>query len=132
VIRGYRRFQRREHVNLACAADLENGPAAIAHIQVAFRIECDAGGDAHALDIRRNGARRRDLIDDSILAAGGIQHAFAIHREARGVHDVGDERARFVIEVDLVNRHRRLLPARSAERHVGVSERVNGRVADWV
>ena len=46
-----RRLDRGEDVDLALLADLEDRPAAIADVQVVLAIECQAGTDAHALDI---------------------------------------------------------------------------------
>ena len=59
------RLQRGEHVNLTRAADLEDGAAAIADIEILVRIERDAGGDAHAFHIDRAVPGRRDLVDDA-------------------------------------------------------------------
>src|ERR1700676_1554763 len=69
----YRRFERGENVNLALPADLEDGAAAIADVQVAIRIEDDAGGHAHAFHINCAIARRGHAVDAAFLAAGRVE-----------------------------------------------------------
>ena len=60
-----RRLQRGEDEDLAVGADLENGAAAVAHVQVLLAVEGDAGGHAHAFHVDRHVAVGRHLVDDS-------------------------------------------------------------------
>ena len=58
MVRRDARFERRENENLPARADLENAAASIADVQIAVTIERDAGGDAHAFDVRFGSAGR--------------------------------------------------------------------------
>jgi len=78
MIGGDGRLHGGEDVDLALPADLENGAAAVADVQKIVLIEGDASGDAHAFHIHREIARRRDLIDKSLMAAGGVKDAVRI------------------------------------------------------
>ena len=96
-------LQGRENVNLARPADFENGAAAVAHVEILFGIERDAGGHAHSFDVHRCGTRRRDLIDDTVIAAGDIERARFVKSEAGGVHQIRHERLGSVVQVDFVD-----------------------------
>ena len=61
-------LERGEDENLAVAGDLEDGPAAVAHIEVLSAVEGDAGGDPHALGIRGHGAIGSDAVYGAIVA----------------------------------------------------------------
>src|ERR1019366_8965790 len=86
-----RRLQGGEHVDLPLPADFEDGAAAVADVQVALRIEDDAGGHAHAFHVNRAVARRRHAVDIAFVAAGGVQHVVLIDGQTAGVHQVTDE-----------------------------------------
>ncbi len=58
----------------------------------------------------------RDLIHDAVIAARDVQHAFAIERQTRGIHQIRHERLGIVVRVDFVNGDRRFLTTRAAER----------------
>src|SRR5439155_2080410 len=113
MIRRDGRFQGCKDVNLARAADLENGSATIADVQILFGIESNSGRDTHAFHVWRHTTRWRHLINDPILAARNIQRSGAIESQSRGVHHIADERLRSVVEIDLVNRYGCLLAPRT-------------------
>src|SRR5690349_21193638 len=87
----YRRFERGEHVNLPLAADLEDGAAAIADVEIAVRIEDDASGHAHAFHINCAVARRRHAVDVPLLAAGNVEHVVVVDGHSAGVHQITDK-----------------------------------------
>src|SRR5208283_1703118 len=103
-----------KHVNLARAADLENGAATVAHVEVLIGIKRQAGGHSHTFHVDGHVTGGRDLINDSLKPAGDIQHAFAVEGQTGGVHDVADEWPRGVVEVDLVNGDGSFLATRTA------------------
>ena len=85
-------FQRGENENLAVGADLENGAAAVAHVQVLFPVESDARGYSHAFHEYRHVAGGRHLVHHAVVAAGDVQHALRIEGHASGIHQFVDER----------------------------------------
>ena len=121
---------RGEDVNLAFAADLENGAAAVADVEISFLIERDAGGDAHAFDVHGEVAAGRDLIHHAVVAAGRVEHAFGVDREAGGVHQIGDQGAGVMVRVDFVNRHGSFLAGRAAEGRVDVAVAVDDGIGN--
>src|SRR5580658_3904068 len=132
MVRGDGRLQRGENVNLARLADFEHRAAAIADVQVLFRIKGDAGGHAHPFHVDRHIAGGSGLINDAVVAAGYVECAGLVERQASSVHDFAGEGFRVVVQIDLVDRHGRLLAAGSAEGDVDVAERVHSRVADRI
>src|ERR1051326_1723721 len=125
MIRGDRGFKRCKHVNLARAADLENRAAAISDIQVFVLIECQTGRNTHAFYEHRSVSVRSHLVYDAVVTARYIERAFIVQSEAGGVHDVGDKGPRRIVQINLVNRYRGLLAARSTERGVYVPKAVH-------
>ena len=121
VIRRHGRFERGEYENLAVGIDLENRAAAVAHKKIADGIERDSGGDAHAFDPKLRAAVRRDAMDGPVVAAGDVEISFAVQRQARGIHEFGDEGFHRVVGRDLVERDGDLLPAVAAVGDVDVS-----------
>src|SRR5580698_4481774 len=93
VVRGDRWLDGGENVDLAFAADLEDGAAAVADVKKTLLVECEAGSDAHSFDINSEVPAGRDLIYHSVMTAGRIENSFGVHGEAGGVHQVGYERA---------------------------------------
>ena len=129
MIGGDGRLQRGEHENLAVGADLENGAAAVADVEVVFAVEGDAGGHAHALDVDRHVAVGRRL--GRRCRRSGWKHRAGRARSNAsdgGVHQIVDERLHIEVEIDAIDRHRRLLPARSAEGGEDIAERIDGGV----
>src|SRR5204863_1013213 len=110
----------RKHENFAARADLENAPAPIADIKIAFAIECNAGSDAHAFDVRFGSACRIDTINIPFKPARHEQIAGKAERKACRVHDVGHKWRDRSFRGDLVNRYRRLLTTSSAVCGVNV------------
>src|SRR5580704_5121691 len=86
MISGDGRFESGEDEDFALRTDLENRAAAVSDKQVAFRIEGEAGGDAHAFDPLLAAAVGRDAIDGAVMASGNEQVTFCVEREACGVH----------------------------------------------
>src|SRR5579872_2160907 len=111
VIRGNRRLQCGEYIDLPRTADLEDRSTAVAHVEVLFVIECKAGRNAHPLRVYGHISVRRYLVDDAIVAAGDIEYAFAIEGNSRGIHDIGDKRLQVVIRIQAVHRYWRFLAA---------------------
>src|SRR5690606_16749649 len=125
VVGRNRGLQSGEDEDLLVARDLEDGAgaarAAVPDVKILFRIEGQAGGDAHALDVDLHVAVGSHLVDMSFEAAGDVQHALAIEVKPVGVHDVVDERLDVIVQVDFVTRHRNLLAARAAEGGIDVA-----------
>ncbi len=130
VVGGDGRFQRGEDEDLAAGTDLENGAAAIAHVEILLAIEGDSGGHAHAFHEHGHVAVGRDLVDEAIVAAGDVQHALAIEGQRGGVHQLVDERLHGEVQIDLVDRDRDFLAARSAEGGVDIAEGIDRGVGD--
>src|SRR5579884_120689 len=97
MIGGDGRFERSEHVDLARAADFEDGAAAIADIKIFLAVESDSGCDAHALDEYRHIAAARDLIHNPVVTAGDIEDSLAVKCQPGGIHQIGNEWLRIVI-----------------------------------
>src|SRR5262249_22801540 len=125
MVRGDRRFERSENEDLSCRADLENRAAAVADVEVALLVECQAGGDSHALDENRHVAIGRYLVHDPVHPAADVKRSLTVERQAGGVHHVCDKRPDVVVEVDLVNSDRNLLAARTAESRENVAETID-------
>ena len=88
------------------------------------------GGDAHAFDPQFRAALGRDAMNGAVIAAGDVQHAGRVHRQAGGVHHLGHERLDLMSGRDFVERDRDFLPALPAEGHVDVSFGIHGGVSD--
>src|ERR1035437_1222214 len=119
------RFQCGEDKDLAAGTDLEDGAAAIAHVEIAFTVERNPGRHAHAFHVHTHVAAGRDLVHEAIEAAGDIQRTLLIEGERGGVHELVDERRQGEVQIDLVDRYRDLLAARSAEGGEDVAERID-------
>src|SRR5580704_10779612 len=128
MIGGQRWLQRREYVNLALAADLENGAAAVADVQITFTVEDDAGGHAHPFHVGGGVACAGNLIYQPVAAAGYVQRLFLIERQTGGVDDVGHQRLRVQSRVDLEHRNRSLDAGPSAEGDEDVARVIHHRV----
>src|SRR5271165_1144780 len=68
VVRRDARLQSGEDEYLLVAANLENGAAAVAHVEILTLIKSNPRGDPHALSIRRHVSIRRHAINRAILA----------------------------------------------------------------
>ena len=125
MIGGDRGLDGGEDVNLALAADFENGAAAVADIEEALLIEGDAGGDAHAFDVHGEVSAGRDLVDHAIVAAGGVEHAFGV--EARPVAFIRSETSGsgVMMRIDFIDRNGSFLSGRSAEGGVDIAVAVD-------
>ena len=132
MVGGDGRLERGEDEDLAVGADLENGAAAVADVEVVLAVEGDAGGDAHAFHVDRHVAGGRDLVDEAVIAAGDVEQALGIEGQAGGVHQVVEERLHAEVQVDLEHRYRDLLAARSAEGGVDIAEGVDRRIGHRV
>ena len=55
------------------------------------------------------------------MARRNIHLAFAVKGNRRGIHHVAEKRLHVVIGIDLEDRHRNFLPARSGESHIDVA-----------
>ena len=95
-------------------------------------VERDSGGDAHAFDPKLRAAVGRDAMDGAVVAAGNVEIAFAIERQARGIHQFGDERLHRVVRRDFVKRDGNFLSALAAVGDVDVSFGVHGGIGDGV
>ena len=84
MVRRDGRFQRGEHVNLSRAADLEHSSAAVAHIQILFFVERDAGGHTHTFHIHGHVSGGRDLVDDAVVTAGNVEQTFFVKGQPVG------------------------------------------------
>src|SRR6516165_6467653 len=115
MIRGHGWFQSGEHKNLPVLADLENGAAAIADIQVSLAVERDAGGHTHPLDEGRHVPCRGDLIDETLVAAGNVQQPVTVKGQPGGVHQIIDERLHIEVQIETIDSYGDLLAARAAE-----------------
>ena len=88
VVGGHAGLERGKNENLLIAIDLENRAAAVAHVEISFFVERDAGGNAHTLGVDGLLAVWRRAIDRSLVAAGNIQQAVPVEGEAGGVHEI--------------------------------------------
>ena len=66
-------------------------------------------------------AVRRNAVNRAVIAAGNEKQAVAVEREARGIHQLGDEGLHRVGRRDFVERDRNFLPALAAESDVHVA-----------
>ena len=132
VVGGHAGLERREHEYLLVAVDLKNGAAAVSNVEVLLLVKSNAGGDTHAPRVNGPLAVRCDAIDGPFQPAGHIEHAIPVERQPGRVHEVLQEGQHGTLSVDLVNRHRDLLPAASTEGSEDVAGRVDGGVGDGV
>src|SRR5437899_4899045 len=89
-----------EDENFALRADFENGAAAVADKEIAFCIEGEAGGNAHAFDPLFAAAVVRNSIDGAVVAAGNEEVAVRAEREAGGIDERCDEGFYVIAGVD--------------------------------
>jgi len=66
----------------------------------------------------------------AVVAARNVKNAVAIHGQARGIHQLGDEWFDSVVGRDFVKRHGNFLAALAAEGDVDVSPAIYGRIRD--
>ncbi len=132
MICGERGLERCEDENFAVGADFENRAAAIAHVEAASFVECEAGGDAHAFDPLHGATVGGNAVNCAVVAAGNEKVAVVVDCEAGGIHQLGDERLHGVIRGDFVERDGNFLAALAAEGDVDVSFGVDGGAGDWV
>ena len=112
------------------APDLENGPAAIAYVQIAFAVERDAGGHPHAFSVRRHIAAFGHAIDSAVITRRDIQVAVMSEGHASGIHHLGHEGLHVVAGVDAKNRDRHFLSPRSRERCVDIALGIDCGIGD--
>ena len=64
------------------------------------------------------------------MARGNVHLAFAVEGNRGGVHQVAEKRLHVVVGVDLEDRYRNFLPARSGESHIDVAFAVERGIGD--
>ena len=131
VERGHARRQRGEDLG-ALAHDPEHRARAIADVQLVVPAEGDAARDAEIRGDHFGVAVRVDPVHAAIEPAGHVEASVPIEGQRGGVREVAHERHAGAVRTDLVDRDRRLLPSRSAERDVEIARRVERRVVDLV
>ncbi len=127
------RLERREHVNLPLPADLENGAAAVADVQIVFADRTRFRWRRPCLPRTPRRIARGDTwytmpswrLETYSTPSGSNASPVAFIRSC-------DQRLGMIAGIDLVNRHRRLLPGRSAERGVDVPVAVDRRIGHRV
>src|SRR5258708_21189802 len=72
------RLQSGEHEDLLVAANLKNGAAAVANVEILIAIKGDAPGDSHALGISGHGSVRRHTVDRAVMPGGNIHLPLSI------------------------------------------------------
>src|SRR5580693_3621593 len=124
MIGGQGRFESRENVDLALAADFEDCAAAVADVEISVGIEDHAGGDTHAFYVYGKVSGGGHLIDHAVVAAGGVEDAFGVEGQAGGVHEVSDQGLSAMVRVDFIDGNGGFLAGRSAEGRVDISSAV--------
>jgi len=132
MIRRYGRFEFGKDENLAVRTNLKNCAAAIADEKITDRIERNSSRRSHAFDPKLRAAIGRDAMDGSVVAAGDVEKSFAVKREARGIHKLGDEGFYFIVGGDLVERYGHLLSAVAAIGDLDVSFNIHRRIRHGV
>ena len=84
-------LERGKDVDLAVAGDLEDGSAAVADVEILFRIEGYTGGHAHALRVGCHRAVGRNAVHRAVVARGDVQVPGRVQRQAGGVHQFGNK-----------------------------------------
>ena len=72
----------------------------------------------------------RDAVNGAVVAAGDVKIALVVERQARGIHQFGDERLDLVIGGDFVERDGNFLAALAAVGDVDVAFGVHGGIGD--
>jgi hypothetical protein len=130
VIGGDAGLKRGKDKSRALGVYLEYGAAAIADIEIAGRIEGNAGGDAESAGVQRGGAVGGEAVNSAVMAAGGEQRSLAIKREAAGIGQRAAPGGDGVIRVNAVDANRGFLAARAAERRPDVALGIERRITD--
>src|SRR5258708_14572174 len=86
VIRRDARFQSGEHEHLLVAANLKDGPAAVADIEILIAIKGDPRGDSHALGISGHGSVRRHTVDRAVMPRRNIHLPLAVEGNLGRIH----------------------------------------------
>ena len=120
----------REHRG-ATVANAQDRAGSIADEERAVRSERDAAGDAQIGGDRRDVAGRVDLVDAAVEPTRDVQRPSGLKASDVGLARSETNGSREPSAND-EDRDRPLLPAGSAERHVDVAVRVDGRAVDLV
>src|ERR1019366_79377 len=123
-------FDHREHEDLPVASDLEDGPTAIADVQIAFAIERDTGGHSHAFGVRSYVAAFGRTIDGAVITRRDIQAAVMPEGHASWIHHLGYEGLHIMTGVDAEDRHGHFLSPRSGKRSVDIALGINRWIGD--
>src|ERR1035437_6755163 len=126
------RLQHGEHEDLTVAVDLEDGPAAIADVEISGWVEGNSGRHAHAFGVRSHGTVLRHAVHRAVITRGNIETARAVEGHPGGVHHFVQEWLHVVVVVDPVDSNRDLLSARTGERDVNVALFVDRGIRDRV
>ena len=118
--------------DLPLRVDFEDGAAAIADEEIAFRVESRASSDAHTFDIVGEFARGIDAIDVAFSARGDEEVAVGIEGEAGGIENSGDEWSGAAIGADADDGDWRLLAARAGDGGVDHAGAADGGTGDGV
>src|SRR6266849_5302865 len=123
-------LERSEYENLAVAGDLEDGPAAVAHIEVLSAVEGDAGGDTHALGIRGHGAVGSNTVYGAIMPRRDVHLAGTVKGDTGGVHHLAEEGPHGVAGIDLEDRDGDFLSAASREGSKDIAFMIESGIGD--
>ncbi len=88
------------------------------------------GRNAHAFDKNRHVAGRRHLIDNSVIAARNVEQTFFIKGQPCRIHQICNEWPGIEAVVDLIDRNRRFLSARTTECAVDIAFAIDGGIRD--
>ena len=66
------------------------------------------------------------------MARGDVHHAFPVEGNGRGVHHLSDERHHLIVCVDLENRYRNFLAARSGKSYVKIAFMIESGIGDGI
>src|SRR5262249_35651978 len=128
MIRGHGRLKRREHKNLTAWVDLENRAAAVADIKIFILIKRHARRDPHSLNPLFRTPIGRYAMNGSIISARHKQIPRPIERTPTRIHQRSYKRLYVEIRCHFVERNWNTLAARSAERDVSISFKIDRRI----
>ena len=99
-------------------------------VEILGRIEGNPGRDSHALGVGRYGAVRRYLVHRLVMPRRNVHLAFAVESNRGGVHHFAEKWLNVVVRVDLEDRYRNFLSARSGESHIDVALAIERRIGN--
>ena len=132
MVGGDTRLQRGEDEGLPIAGDLEDGAAAVAHVEVLAGVESYAGGHAHAFGVNGGRSLRRDTMHGSLVPRGNIQVAVGVQGQGGCIDETGEQHMHLAVWVDLENGNRGLLAARTREGDEDLALVIDGGAGDRV